>query len=276
MGTKKFKPITPSLRYRVISDFSEVTKSEPEKSLLKPLKKSGGRNNRGVVTARRKGGGHKRRYRIIDFKRNKKEIPARVEAVEYDPNRSSRIALVLYDDGERRYILAPQGLKIGDRIISSETAPIEVGNCLPLGKIPVGVKIHNIEFQPDKGGQLIRSAGEAGVVTGGDDKSQYIYVKLPSGEIRAFHHKCHATIGQIGNIDHSNIVYGKAGAKRWLGKRPVSRGVAMNPVDHPHGGGEGKSKGYKQPTSPWGQPAKGFKTRKNKKKSDRYVIKKRK
>ncbi|MBN2543467.1 50S ribosomal protein L2 [bacterium] len=276
MGTKKFKPVTPILRFKVISDFSEITKSYPEKNLLRPLKKTGGRNNRGVVTSRHRGGGHKRRYRIIDFKRNKQDTVGKIEGIEYDPNRSSNIALVLYRDGERRYVLAPLGIKVGDEIISSENAPISVGNCLPLKRIPIGVKIHNIEFQPNKGGQLARSAGDFGTITGLDESGRYVYIKLPSGEVRAFNKDCRATIGQIGNADHSNIVYGKAGGMRWLGKKPRVRGVAMNPVDHPHGGGEGKSKGYKQPVSPWGQPSKGFKTRKNKKQSDKYILKKRK
>jgi len=274
MGIKKFKPITPGQRFKTASDFVEITKSTPEKSLLTPLKKTGGRNNLGRVTSRHRGGGHKRRYRIIDFKRNKWNIPATVEAIEYDPNRTARIALLKYADGERRYILAPDKLKVGDGLMSGKEAPIKVGNALPLEKIPVGVTVHAIEMKELKGAQLARSAGTSAQLMAKEGK--WAMVKLPSGEVRKVPLRCYATIGQVSNIDHMIISIGKAGRSRWMGKRPHVRGVAMNPVDHPMGGGEGKSSGGRQPCSPWGQPSKGLKTRKKGKKSDALIVKRRK
>lgn len=255
------------------SDFGEITATRPQKSLLLPLKKGGGRNSRGRVTARHRGGGHNRRYRIIDFKRDKLDIPARVASIEYDPNRSSRIALLCYRDGEKRYMIAPLGLKVGREVLSGPKAEIEIGNSLPLSNIPEGTFIHNIELVPGKGGQLVRTAGGAAQLMAKEKK--YASVKLPSGEIRLIRLGCQATIGQVGNLEHGSIQIGKAGRSRWLGRRPRVRGVAMNPVDHPLGGGEGKSSGGRHPVSPWGQPTKGYKTRK-KKDSDKYIVKKRK
>ena len=275
MGIKTFKPITPGQRYKTVSDFESVTKgNDPEKSLLAPLKKSGGRNSDGRVTSRHRGGGHKRRYRIIDFKRNKHDIPAVVAAIEYDPNRTGRIALLHYADGEKRYILSPDGLKVGDKVMSGEKSEVKVGNALPLEKIPVGVTIHNIETKLKKGAQLVRSAGTAAQLVAKEDK--WALVKLPSGEMRKVPIGCYATIGQVSNIDHMNITIGKAGRSRWLGRRPHVRGVAMNPVDHPMGGGEGKTSGGRHPCSPWGQQSKGLKTRKKGKKSDSLIVKRRK
>jgi large subunit ribosomal protein L2 len=274
MGIKTFKPITPGQRYKTVSDFIQITKSDPEKSLLAPLKKSGGRNNKGRTTSWHRGGGHKRRYRIIDFKRDKHGIPAVVKAIEYDPNRSARIALLGYADGEKRYILAPDGLKVGDPIMSGENAQIKQGNALPLEKIPVGLTIHAIELKVKKGAQIVRSAGSAAQLMAKEGK--WAMIKLPSGEVRRVSLLCYASIGQVSNIDHMNISIGKAGRSRWLGKRPNVRGVAMNPVDHPMGGGEGKTSGGRQPCSPWGQPSKGLKTRKKGKKSDAYIVKRRK
>ena len=274
MGIKSFKPITPGQRYKTVSDFAQITKSEPEKSLLAPLKKSGGRNSQGRVTSWHRGGGHKRQYRIIDFKRNKYNIPAVVEGIEYDPNRSARIALLRYADGEKRYILAPDGLKVGDPIMSGENAEIKAGNALPLEKIPVGLTIHAIEMKIKKGAQMVRSAGAAAQLVAKEGK--WAMIKLPSGEVRRIPILCYASIGQVSNIDHMNISIGKAGRSRWMGKRPNVRGVAMNPVDHPMGGGEGKTSGGRQPCSPWGQPSKGLKTRKKGKKSDAYIVKRRK
>ncbi len=274
MGIKSFKPITPGQRYKTVSDFAQITKSEPEKSLLASLKSSGGRNNLGRVTSRHRGGGHKRRYRIIDFKRNKRDIPARVEAIEYDPNRTARIALLKYADGERRYILAPDKLKVGDPVMSGEQAEIKVGNALPMEKIPVGVMIHAIEMKELKGAQIARSAGTSAQLMAKEGK--WAMIKLPSGEVRKLPLRCYATIGQVSNVDHMNISIGKAGRSRWLGRRPHVRGVAMNPIDHPMGGGEGKSSGGRVPCSPWGQQSKGLKTRKKGKKSDAFIIKRRK
>ncbi len=272
MGVKSFKPITPGRRFMTVSDFADITTRKPYKPLLVPLKKKGGRNNYGRITVRHKGGGHKRMYRIIDFKRDKIDIPARVLTIEYDPNRSARIALVVYADGEKRYILAPHGLKVGDTIISSETAEIKVGNTLPLKNIPVGTIIHNVELHIGKGGQLARSAGTYAQIAG--KEGNYALIKLPSGELRKVHINCKATVGQVGNLDHENIVIGKAGRSRWLGIRPTVRGVAMNPVDHPHGGGEGRQKGYPYPMSPWGKNSKGKKTRHNKR-TDKFIVKRR-
>jgi len=277
MGIKKYKPTTPSLRWTKLSDFAEITKVEPEKSLVKPLKKTGGRNVYGRLTIRHRGGGHKRLYRIIDFKRDKFDIPGKVIAIEYDPNRSARIALIEYPDKEKRYILAPSGLNIGDEIISSgdPKTEIKIGNFMPLKYIPQGIMIHNIELTPGKGGQIVRSAGSYAQIVAREDK--FIHIRLPSGEIRLIHSDCYATIGQVGNIEHGEFSYGKAGRLRWLGIRPTVRGLAMNPIDHPHGGGEGKSgQGNPHPVSKWGMPTKGFKTRKKGKYSDRFIIKRRK
>jgi len=277
MGIRQLKPITPGTRFYSVSDFAEITTSKPYKKLLSVKKKSGGRNNTGRITSRHRGGGHKQQYRIIDFKRNKMDIPATVETIEYDPNRSARIALVKYSDGEVRYILAPQGLKVGATIISSATADLKDGNCMPLSKIPPGLAVHNIELKPGKGGQMVRSAGMSATLVGFDGK--YAQIKLPSGEIRLVLSNCMATLGSIGNSEHENILHGKAGRKRWMGIRPQTRGIAMNPIDHPNGGGEGRSKsggGRKHLRSPWGQLSKGLKTRKRKKASTKLIIRKRK
>jgi large subunit ribosomal protein L2 len=272
MAVKRVKPTSPGRRFQTYSTFEEVTTRTPEKGLLKIIKKTGGRNANGRITTRHRGGGHKRRYRIIDFKRNKVGIPAKVATIEYDPNRSARIALLHYADGEKRYILAPLNLFVGDSVISSLEADIKPGNTLPLKNIPLGTHIHNIELKIGKGGQIVRSAGTYAQLMAKERK--YAQVKLPSGEVRMVLLNCNATIGQIGNVIHENIALGKAGRKRWLGKRPKVRGVAMNPVDHPMGGGEGRSSGGRHPCSPWGMPAKGYKTR-NKRKSNRYIVKKR-
>ncbi|GIV55461.1 MAG: 50S ribosomal protein L2 [Candidatus Kapaibacterium sp.] len=276
MPLRQLKPITPGTRFYSVSDFSELTTDRPYKPLCEPLPSTGGRNNTGRITSRHRGGRHKRLYRIIDFKRDKTDVYATVETIEYDPNRSARIALVRYDDGERRYILAPQGLNVGDRIVSSENADYNVGNTLPLAKIPPGLFVHNIELKPGKGGQLVRSAGLGAQLLGFDGK--YAQLKLPSGEIRMVLAQCRATIGVVSNADHENIMLGKAGRARWLGIRPQTRGMAMNPIDHPNGGGEGRSKsggGRQHPRSPWGQLAKGLKTRKKHKASDRLIIRRR-
>ncbi|MBM4284772.1 MAG: 50S ribosomal protein L2 [Deltaproteobacteria bacterium] len=266
------KPTSPGRRFQTVPDFAEITRTEPEKSLLRPLKKSGGRNNLGRMTARRRGGGHKRRYRLIDFKREKLGVPAKVASIEYDPNRSARIALLHYADGEKRYILAPLGLSVGDPVISSSEADIKPGNSLPLANIPAGIMVHNVELKPGKGGQLARAAGAAVQLMAKEGK--HAHLKLPSGEVRMVLLSCRATIGQLGNVEHENISLGKAGRRRYLGRRPKVRGVAMNPVDHPLGGGEGKSSGGRHPVTPWGKPTKGAKTRKAKE-SDRFIIKKR-
>ena len=273
MGIKRFKPTSPGIRFVTVSTFEEITKDEPEKSLVVPLKSTGGRNNQGRITVRFRGGGHKRKYRIIDFKRDKWGVPAKVAAIEYDPNRSARIALLHYADGEKRYILAPEGLKVGDTVMSGPDAEIKVGNALPLKNIPLGTFIHNVELIPGKGGQIARAAGTYAQLMA--KEGDYAHIRLPSGEVRLIHVNCMATIGQVGNIDHENIVIGKAGRNRWLGKRPHVRGTAMNPVDHPHGGGEGKTKG-KHPVSPWGWCTKGMKTRKPKKASDKFIVQRRK
>ncbi|MBN1351453.1 50S ribosomal protein L2 [candidate division KSB1 bacterium] len=273
MPVKTYKPITPSQRFKSVSDFKEITKTTPEKSLLAPLKKTGGRNNDGKLTCRHRGGGHKRHYRIIDFKRNKVDVPAKVAAIEYDPNRSARIALLHYVDGEKSYILAPLGLNVGDTVLSGENAPIQAGNCMPLKNIPLGMMVHNIELKIGKGGQLARSAGSYGQLVA--KESKYAQIRLPSGEVRMVLLECKATLGQVGNTEHENITVGKAGRMRWLGRRPKVRGVAMNPIDHPMGGGEGKSSGGRHPCSPWGLLAKGKKTRR-KKSSDALIIKRRK
>jgi large subunit ribosomal protein L2 len=272
MPVKKYKPVTPSLRFRTGYTFEDITTNKPEKSLLKPLKKTGGRNNQGRITCRHMGGGHRRHYRIIDFKRNKFGIPAKVASIEYDPNRTARIALLHYVDGEKRYILAPDGLKVGDKVVSGlETVEIAVGNTMPLDRIPLGSFVHNIELKSGKGGQIARSAGTYGQVVAKD--GNYVHVKMPSNDVHLIRKECLATIGQVSNVDHNLIHLGKAGRKRWLGVRPTVRGVVMNPVDHPMGGGEGKSSGGRHPVSPWGKPAKGGKTRKRNKYSDKYIVK---
>ncbi len=274
MAVKKYKPATPARRWQTVPAFEEITVRRPEKALTLPLRKSGGRNFTGRITSRHRGGGHRRRLRIIDFKRDKVEVPAKVISIEYDPNRSARIALVEYADAERRYIIAPLGLSVNDQIVSSANAEIKTGNTLPLRNIPTGIMIHNLEMEPGRGGQIVRSAGNGAVVMA--KEGDFAHVKLPSGEIRLLHLNCRATIGQVGNLEHDTISLGKAGRSRWLGIRPQSRGVAMNPVDHPLGGGEGKSSGGRHPVSPWGQPTKGYKTRKRKKLSSKYIIRRRK
>ncbi len=272
MGMKSYKPITPGRRWMTVADFAEITRSVPEKSLLKPLKSKGGRNNQGRVTCRHQGGGHKRRYRQIDFLRHKVNIPGRVAAIEYDPNRSARIALLHYADGEKRYIIAPLNLQVGDIVKTSDQLEIQPGNSLPLELIPLGTQIHNIEIKPGKGGQMVRSAGVMAEILA--KEGDYAHVRLPSGEVRLFSLKCRATIGQVSNIDNINISLGKAGRSRWLGIRPSVRGVAMNPVDHPMGGGEGKASGGRPSCSPWGKYTKGLKTRKRKL-SDKLIVKRR-
>ena len=272
MGIKRYRPITPTLRFKTSSLFEEITTTKPERSLLQSLSKTGGRNNRGRVVSRHRGGGHKRHYRLIDFKRNKIGIEAKVATIEYDPNRSARIALLYYRDGEKRYILAPVGLQVGDRVVSGPGSPISVGTTLPLREIPLGSEIHNIELHKGKGGQMVRGAGTAAQLLA--KEGNYANIRLPSSEVRLIHLDCSATLGQVGNVDHEAIIIGKAGRSRWLGRRPHTRGVAMNPVDHPMGGGEGKSSGGRHPSSPSGLLAKGKKTRK-KKLSDRYIVKRR-
>ncbi|MEN6321801.1 MAG: 50S ribosomal protein L2 [Syntrophaceae bacterium] len=272
MAIRKYKPTSPGRRFQTCSDFEEITRAVPEKSLLLPLKGKGGRNCYGRITMRRVGGGHKRRYRIVDFRRDKADIPAKVAQIEYDPNRSSRIALVHYLDGEKRYIIAPSKLDVGDTVISSERADIKPGNTISLKNIPLGSLIHNVELKIGRGGQLIRSAGTYGQLMAKEEG--YAQVRLPSGEVRKILVECKATIGQVGNIEHENVSIGKAGRSRWLGCRPKVRGVVMNPVDHPMGGGEGKSSGGRHPCTPWGVPTKGHKTRKNKK-TDKYIVKRR-
>ncbi len=273
MGLKAYKPTSPGRRFQTTLDFNEISRKEPERSLLLPLKKTGGRNVYGRITSRYIGGGHKRLYRIIDFKREKFDIPAKVDSIEYDPNRSANIALLRYLDGEKRYILAPMELKVGDTVLSGERVDIKPGNALPLKNIPLGTLIHNIEMKPGKGAQLIRSAGSSGQLMAKEGK--YAHIKMPSGEVRLIQVNCYATVGQVGNLDHENITVGKAGRTRWLGRNPRVRGVAMNPVDHPLGGGEGKTSGGRHPVTPWGVPTKGYKTRQNKA-TDKYIIKRRK
>jgi len=274
MGIRSFKPTSPGLRQMTVSTFEEVTKSSPEKRLVRPVKKTGGRNSYGRVTVRFRGGGHKRRYRVIDFKRDKAGVPAKVAAIEYDPNRSARIALLHYVDGEKRYILAPHGLRVGDRVMSGQEAEIRTGNALALRHIPLGTLVHNVELTRGRGGQLARAAGSSAQLMA--KEGNHAQLKLKSGEVRMVRLECMATIGQVGNTDHENISIGKAGRNRWLGKRPHVRGVAMNPVDHPHGGGEGKAgQGNPHPVSPWGWPTKGAKTR-GKRPSDKYIVRRRK
>jgi large subunit ribosomal protein L2 len=272
MPNIQYRPTSPGRRFQTGHDFAEITKSTPERSLLAPLSKSGGRNNRGRITAHHRGGGHKRRYRLIDFKRDKDGVQAVVKGIEYDPNRSSRIALLYYADGEKRYILAPVGLNVGARVETGPQSDIKPGNSLPLVNIPLGTIVHNVELRRGRGGQLARAAGSAIQLMA--KEGDYALLKMPSGELRKVRAVCRATIGQVGNIDHENVSYGKAGRVRWLGRRPTVRGVAMNPVDHPHGGGEGRSKGN-HPQTPWGKPTKGYKTRNNKR-TNKYIVKRRK
>ena len=274
MPLKIYSPTTSGRRFMTGADFSEITTSKPEKSLLKPLKRTGGRNSQGRMTARHRGGGHKRRYRIIDFKRDKHSVPAKVLSIEYDPNRTARIALLQYVDGEKRYILAPLGIRVGDVLSSGTDAEVKVGNAMPLSHVPLGMQVHNLELVPGKGAQMVRSAGGSASVISREGK--FARVRLPSGEIRLFRVNCMATIGQLGNLEHEGITIGKAGRSRWMGRRPKVRGVAMNPVDHPHGGGEGKSSGGRHPSTPWGKPTKGYKTRKKNKASSKYIVVKRK
>jgi large subunit ribosomal protein L2 len=269
MALKKFKPVTPGQRFRSVVDGSEITRRGPERSLTEPLHGKGGRNHHGRITARRQGGGHKRRYRKIDFKRDKFDVPGRVAEIEYDPNRSANIALIAYADGEKRYILHPRGLNVGDVVIAGPSADIQVGHAVPLGRVPLGTLVHNVELKPKKGGQMARSAGAAMNVMA--KEGDYVTLRFPSTEVRRVHRDCLATIGQVGNVDHELRVLGKAGATRWSGKRPKVRGVAMNPVDHPLGGGEGRSSGGRPPVSPWGK-REGIKTRDRKKQSNKYIV----
>ncbi len=273
MALKTFRPLTPAARFKALPDFAEITKDKPEKSLLRPIKKSGGRNNNGRITMRHRGGGHKRRYRVIDFKRSKRDVIAEVLSIEYDPNRSARIALLQYPDGEKTYIIAPVGLLVGAKLTAGAKAEPSLGNALPLKAIPLGTSIHSVELVSGRGAQMIRSAGT--LATLANREAGYALIKLASGEIRRIHDECYATIGQVGNTDHMNVSSGKAGRTRWQGRRPHVRGMAMNPVDHPMGGGEGKSKGgggRQHPQSPWGQLSKGFKTRRKHKTSDRFIV----
>ncbi len=274
MGTRSYRPYTPSTRQVTISDFSEITKTEPEKSLTVRVHSPQGRNNQGRITVRHRGGGHKRLYRIIDFKRDKRNITATVTAIEYDPNRNARIALVQYEDGEKRYILQPNGLKVGTKITAGVNSPIEDGNALPLANIPLGSSVHNVELTPGKGGQIVRAAGASAQVVA--KEGNYVSLKLPSGEVRMIRRECYATIGQVGNLDARNLSAGKAGRNRWKGRRPTVRGSVMNPVDHPHGGGEGRAPiGRPGPVTPWGKPALGYKTRKRKKASSKLIVRRR-
>lgn len=273
MGIKNFRPTTPGQRQKTGLDFKELTATEPYKPLLEPLKKSGGRNSKGQISIRFRGGGHKRKYRIIDFKRNKIDVPGEVETIEYDPNRSAFISLIKYRDGERRYILTPLNLKVGDGIVSAnKQVDILPGNAMPIRFIPLGTVVHNIELRKDKGGQVARGAGSGAQILA--KEGDYAQLRMPSSEIRKIHLDCRATVGQVGNMDHQNVSVGKAGRTRWKGKRPHVRGTAMNPVDHPHGGGEGKAKGGRHPVSPWGQPTKGYKTRRNKR-TQGFIVRRR-
>lgn len=274
MGVKKFRPVTPSQRGMSVSDFVEVTKTEPEKALTLPRKQRAGRNNAGRITMRRRGGGHKRLYRRVDFRRDKDGVPGKVCAIEYDPNRSARIALVAYADGEKRYMLAPSGLTVGMTVMSGPQPEYQVGNCMPLANMPLGAVVHNVELTPNKGGQLARSAGNACQLLA--KEGRFAVLRLPSGEMRRVLSQCRATIGQMGNEEHENIRVGKAGRTRWLGRRPKVRGVVMNPIDHPHGGGEGRTSGGRHPVTPWGVSTKGHKTRKKTKRSNMYIIRRRK
>lgn len=274
MGTRSFRPYTPGVRQAVISDFTEITKSKPEKSLTTYKHRKKGRNNRGVITSRRRGGGHKRLYRIIDFRRDKHNIPAEVVAIEYDPNRNARIALLVYEDGEKRYILAPAKIQVGMSVVAGENAPFEVGNALPLGRIPLGETVHNVELTPGRGGQIVRAAGTAAQVVA--KEGDYVTLRLPSKEVRMVRRECYATIGQVGNAEARNLSLGKAGRSRHIGRRPQVRGSVMNPADHPHGGGEGRAPiGRSGPVTPWGKPTLGMKTRKKKKRSNSLIVRRR-
>lgn len=274
MGTRSYRPYTPGTRQCTVSDFSEITKSEPEKSLTYSKHRPKGRNNRGVITSRRRGGGHKRLYRVVDFRRDKHNIPAKVAAVEYDPNRNARIALLYYQDGEKRYILHPVGLAVGTIIRSGPNSPIEIGNALPLSQIPLGTGVHNVELTPGKGGQIVRAAGAVAQVVA--KEGNYVTLKLPSGEVRMVRRECYATIGQVGNLEERNLSLGKAGRNRWRGRRPKVRGSVMNPVDHPHGGGEGRAPiGRSGPVTPWGKPTLGAKTRNPNKPSSKLIVRRR-
>ncbi len=273
MGTKRYAPNTPGLRFLVTSDYAEITKDRPERSLVGTIKRTGGRNNNGRMTSRRMGGGHKRRYRMVDFKRNKLEVPGTVAAIEYDPNRTARIALIHYADGEKAYIVAPVGLGVGDKVVASDSADIRPGNALRLTNIPLGTFVHNVELKVGRGGQICRSAGCYAQVMAKEGK--YVLLRLPSGELRNVLGECRSTVGQVGNIEHENVQLGKAGRARWLGYRPYVRGTAMNPIDHPHGGGEGRTKGGRHPVTPWGKPTKGYKTRSKKNPTNRFIVKRR-
>ncbi|MBO9997851.1 MAG: 50S ribosomal protein L2 [Cyanobacteria bacterium SID2] len=274
MGIRSYRPYTPSTRQATVSDFSEVTRSQPEKSLTKSKHRAKGRNNRGVITCRHRGGGHKRRYRTIDFRRDKHNIPAKVAHIEYDPNRNARIALLHYQDGEKRYILHPNSLEVGSTVVAGPDSPIEVGNALPLGSIPLGTSVHNVELMPGRGGQIVRAAGTSAQVVA--KEGNFVTLKLPSTEVRMVRRECYATIGQVGNADVRNTTLGKAGRTRWKGRRPQVRGSVMNPVDHPHGGGEGRAPiGRSGPMTPWGKPALGMKTRKKNKQSDKFIVRRR-
>jgi large subunit ribosomal protein L2 len=275
MAIRIYKSITPGTRNRSVSDFTNLTKKKPEKSLLRKRISKAGRNHRGIITIRHRGGGHKKRYRIIDFKRNKATVQAKVASIEYDPNRNARIALLHYTDGEKRYILHPKKLEVGSIVVSGPESPIEIGNALPLSNIPLGTAVHNVELIPGRGGQIVRSAGASAQIVA--KEGNFVTLKMPSNEVRMVHSRCYATIGEVGNAEHKNLVLGKAGRKRWLGMRPTVRGVVMNPCDHPHGGGEGRSPiGRPKPVTPWGRPALGLKTRRNNKYSDFCIIRKRK
>ncbi len=274
MAIKRFNPYTPGRRFMTTLDYSILTRKKPEKRLIVKIKKTAGRNNCGRITSWHRGGGSKKIYRIIDFKRDKKNIEAVVKAIEYDPNRTAFIALLCYLDGEKRYILAPDGLKVGDKVVSGDNVEIKIGNCLPLGKIPLGTLVHNVELQPGKGGQIARSAGSYTQIVAKEGNN--VHLRMPSGEIRIFSAKCLATVGQVSNLDNENVVIGKAGRLKLMGRRPHVRGSAMNPIDHPHGGGEGKSKSGRNPVTPWGQPTRGYKTRKKNKTSSKFIVKRRK
>jgi len=274
MPTKKYNPVTPSLRYKTTLSFDELTTNRSEKGLTKGLTKKAGRGAGGRISVRRRGGGHKRKYREIDFKRSKIGVPGKVATIEYDPNRSANIALIHYVDGDKRYIIAPKGLEVGMQVQSGSGSPLEIGNTLPLKDIPLGITVHNVELQKGRGAQLVRSAGTGALIAA--KEGDYVTLKLPSGEMRLVFNECIATIGIVGNGDHMNVVIGKAGRSRWLGKRPKVRGVVMNPVDHPHGGGEGKTSGGRHPVTPWGVPTRGYKTRKKKKPSSKFIVKRRK
>ncbi|ESA38039.1 50s ribosomal protein l2 [Leptolyngbya sp. Heron Island J] len=274
MGIRTYRPLTPGTRERSVSDFSEITRSKPEKKLTRSIHRAKGRNNRGVITCRHRGGGHKRLYRVIDFKRDKREMTAEILSVEYDPNRNARISLAQYEDGEKRYILHPAGLAVGATIVAGPDAPLEVGNALPLHKMPLGTSVHNVELYPGRGGQIVRAAGASAQVMA--KEGGYVTLKLPSSEVRMVRRECYATIGQVGNVEARNVTLGKAGRKRWLGRRPEVRGSVMNPVDHPHGGGEGRAPiGRSGPVTPWGKPALGYKTRDKKKASTSLIVRRR-